>query len=262
MRRPNPSQESGEKRVVLHPDRHAITLARCNEGRFTLNHTSKTGKKGVITLAHLKRSYMQIHRNHEEAQKEGRHVCLSVELLYATAVFVWRSVSRVAQATKFSRMQAILQENGDAPPRPAKCAFQVVLSSIKLTLHATRRTPHGVSRLVHAMPAWSVKTRHAPSQHCRMRGSIPYRHTTTAYVSNEHTHPNLFCVVLHPTNDESAKCLYTRAPSGLGGCPIVQCTCVSSVRCVRGETLNLRGKGRYASRLKANLDEKKRKKGK
>ena len=43
-----------------------------------------------------------------------------------------------------------------------------------------RRTPHGASRLVRAMSAWSVKTRHAPSQHCRMRGSIAYGHTTTA----------------------------------------------------------------------------------
>ena len=34
-------------------------------------------------------------------------------------------------------------------------------------LHATRRTPHGTSRLMHAMSAWSVKTRRAASRHSR-----------------------------------------------------------------------------------------------
>ena len=38
---------------------------------------------------------------------------------------------------------------------------------MQLTLYATCRTPHGASRLVHAMSAWSVKTRRAPSRHCR-----------------------------------------------------------------------------------------------
>ena len=62
------------------------------------------------------------------------------------------------------------------PPPPASKHTQgaevrpphksVVLSSMKLTLHATRRTPHGASRLVHAMPARSVKTRQAPFRHC------------------------------------------------------------------------------------------------
>ena len=33
--------------------------------------------------------------------------------------------------------------------------------------HATCRTPHGASRLVLAMSAWSVKTRRAPFRHCR-----------------------------------------------------------------------------------------------
>ena len=37
---------------------------------------------------------------------------------------------------------------------------------------------HGASRLVHAMPAWSVKTRRAPSRHCR--DARVYDHTTTA----------------------------------------------------------------------------------
>ena len=35
------------------------------------------------------------------------------------------------------------------------------------TLHATRQNPQGASRLVHAISAWSVKTRRAPSWHSR-----------------------------------------------------------------------------------------------
>ena len=47
---------------------------------------------------------------------------------------------------------------------------------MQLTLHATRRTPHGASRLVQAMSAWSAKTRHAPSRQCSdMRGSMVIR---------------------------------------------------------------------------------------
>ena len=61
-----------------------------------------------------------------------------------------------------------------------KSASQVVLIRMQLTLHATRRTPHGASRLAHAMSAWSVNSRRASSPHCRMRVSIPYGHTTTA----------------------------------------------------------------------------------
>ena len=45
-------------------------------------------------------------------------------------------------------------------------ALQLVLSRMQLALHATRRTPQGASRLVHAMPALSVKTRRSPPQHC------------------------------------------------------------------------------------------------
>ena len=44
---------------------------------------------------------------------------------------------------------------------------------MQFALHATRRTPHGASRLVQAMYAWLVKTRRDP--HARV-----YGHTTTA----------------------------------------------------------------------------------
>ena len=46
---------------------------------------------------------------------------------------------------------------------------------------------HGVSRLVLAMSAWSVKTRRAPSRHCR--DARVYSHTTTAVHDNEYTPP-------------------------------------------------------------------------
>ena len=59
-----------------------------------------------------------------------------------------------------------------------KSASQAILSRIRLTLHATCRTTHGVSPLVQTMPAWSVKTRHAPSWHCK--DARTYDYTTTA----------------------------------------------------------------------------------
>ena len=49
----------------------------------------------------------------------------------------------------------------------ASPASIAVLSRRQLTLHATLRKPHGASRLVLAMSAWSVKTRRAPSRHCK-----------------------------------------------------------------------------------------------
>ena len=58
-----------------------------------------------------------------------------------------------------------------------KSAPQVVLR-MQLTLHATRRTHHGASRLVLAMSAWSVKTRRAPSRRCK--GARFYGHETAA----------------------------------------------------------------------------------
>ena len=49
---------------------------------------------------------------------------------------------------------------------------------MQFTLHATRRTPYGASRLVQAMSAWLVITRRAPSRHSR--DARIYGHTTTA----------------------------------------------------------------------------------
>ena len=67
------------------------------------------------------------------------------------------------------------QESRHRVPRSAS---HVVLSRTKLTLHTTRRTPHGASRLVQAMSAWVVKTRRAPSRHSR--DARVYGHTTMA----------------------------------------------------------------------------------
>ena len=64
-------------------------------------------------------------------------------------------------------------------------ASKAVHSWMKLALRATRPTPHGSSRLVQAIAAWSVKTRRVPSRH----GSDArvYGHTTAAMHDNEYT---------------------------------------------------------------------------
>ena len=56
---------------------------------------------------------------------------------------------------------------GRCHPYARKSASQAVLGRMRLTVHATRRTPHGASRLVLAVSAWRVKTRRAPSRRCR-----------------------------------------------------------------------------------------------
>ena len=58
-----------------------------------------------------------------------------------------------------------------------KSVLRAVLGRMQFTLQATRRAPHGASRLVRAMSAWLVKTRRAPSRH--RRGARVYDHATT-----------------------------------------------------------------------------------
>ena len=53
-----------------------------------------------------------------------------------------------------------------------QAANESVLCRMQLKRHATRRTPHA-SRLVQAMPAWSVETRRAPSRHRHCRAADP-----------------------------------------------------------------------------------------
>ena len=67
------------------------------------------------------------------------------------------------------------QENRHQVP---KSVLRAVLERMQFTLHATRRTPHGASRLVQAMSVWLVKSRRAPSRHSR--DARVYGHTTTA----------------------------------------------------------------------------------
>ena len=59
-----------------------------------------------------------------------------------------------------------------------KAVSRAVLGRMQFTLNATRRTPHGASRLVQERSAWLVKTRRAPSRHSR--DARVYGHTTTA----------------------------------------------------------------------------------
>jgi len=70
-----------------------------------------------------------------------------------------------------------------------KSVSKAVLSKVLLTLHATRRTPHGASPLVDAMIAWSVKTRPAPSL-IRTEAGV-YGHMTTSMHDNEYAPPTI-----------------------------------------------------------------------
>ena len=58
-----------------------------------------------------------------------------------------------------------------------KSVLRAVLGRMQFTLHATCGTPHEASRLVQATSAWLVKTRRAPSRHCR--GAKVNGHATT-----------------------------------------------------------------------------------
>ena len=72
-----------------------------------------------------------------------------------------------------------------------KSVVRAVLGRMQFTLHATRRTPQGASRMVQAMSAWLVKTRRAPSRHSR--DARIYGHTTMAMhkLSTRPLSPNL-----------------------------------------------------------------------
>ena len=67
---------------------------------------------------------------------------------------------------------------GRCHPYARKFAIKAILSSVQLTLRATRPTHYGATRLVQVMSAWSVKTRRTPPRHCR--DAKIYGHTTTA----------------------------------------------------------------------------------
>ena len=67
-----------------------------------------------------------------------------------------------------------------------KSVLRAVLERMQFTLRRTRRTPPGASRLVQAMSAWLVKTRHDSSRHSRdarvyTLWSYDYGHAQTEY---------------------------------------------------------------------------------
>ena len=84
---------------------------------------------------------------------------------------------------------------GCCHPYERKFASKAVLSAgrMQLILPATRPTPHGASRLVQAMPAWSVRTRRAPSRHGR--DAMVYSHTVTAMDDMSTLSPSTFLLL-------------------------------------------------------------------
>ena len=74
----------------------------------------------------------------------------------------------------FSMVKCLKQATNEYAPPPS-CVLRAVLGRMQFTLNATRRTPHGASRLMQAMSAWLVKTRRAPSGVVGIRGSMVIR---------------------------------------------------------------------------------------
>ena len=79
-------------------------------------------------------------------------------------------------------------------------------------LHATHLTPRGASRLMQAMSAWSVKTRRAPSRHCR--NARVFGQTTTAMQEDEYPPSSLSLSVGNDVVKHASQCVSytTRAP--------------------------------------------------
>ena len=82
---------------------------------------------------------------------------------------------------------------------------------MQLTLHATRRSPHGASRLVRAMSTWLAKTRRAPSRHCW--DARVCDHKTSAV--HDMSTPTLTPGIYHIFPCKRAKVLRTRSTSGM-----------------------------------------------
>lgn len=111
-------------------------------------------------------------------------VNISLALLIYTAVtFVqhtWYSI-RKRSAALFALYFSSTTPTPTAHPYPTNNSHlqpqppPPVLSRMQLTPHATHRTPRGASSLVHAMSAWPVKTRCAPSRQCK--AARVYGHT-------------------------------------------------------------------------------------
>ena len=106
-----------------------------------------------------------------------------------------------------------------------KFASEAALSRMQPTPHAIRQAPHGASRLVQAMSAWSEETRRAPSRHCRGARVYDYDRTTTAMHEIEYLerHPP------HPPPDQTGSAL-----SSLADCRIELHTLLT----IRSQCLN------------------------
>ena len=90
-------------------------------------------------------------------------------------------------------------------PYARKSASKEALSKMQLTLHATRPMPHGASRLVLAMSAWSVKTQHAPCRHCR-DARVCGHATTAMHEMSAPPHPTRLEVATPETNQLVRRC--------------------------------------------------------
>ena len=84
-----------------------------------------------------------------------------------------RNIVNIPPPNKINEFDAVIHTR-----YARKSASRTVLVGMQFTLHATRRTPHGTSRLVQAMYAWSVRIRFPPSRRCR--DARVYGCTTTA----------------------------------------------------------------------------------
>ena len=67
-------------------------------------------------------------------------------------------------SSPYSKLSSMRKKSTHKVPMSASRA---VVSRMQRTLHATRRTPHGASLLVHAISAWSMKAQRAPFRHGR-----------------------------------------------------------------------------------------------
>ena len=101
---------------------------------------------------------------------------------------------------------------------------------MQLTLHATRRAPHGASRLVIAMSTWSVKTRRLCPGIVGMQGSMVRRLRPCMILSN----PPPACrhTVPHVMSAPPSSALHYRGVAWSRGC--VRFCCVGRPATNRG----------------------------